>query len=63
MTVVLTVACQGQWSGFPCRGALPTREVSAAAARHVAAGQGWSHNSATGADLCPACTRKKDRES
>jgi hypothetical protein len=52
VTLRLLVSCDGEWHGFPCRGALPLPPGDVQAARQAAITAGWSLEDAR--DLCPA---------
>lgn len=62
MTLVLTVSCDGEWQGMPCRGALSEhREVPMLEAlQEKATRAGWALG--VDADLCPAHARVRDGE-
>lgn len=54
MTARIVITCDGTWPGFPCRGALPTRETDVDLARGYARLNGWTGRAFYGNDFCPA---------
>lgn len=73
MTALITISCDGEWNGMPCRGTLPIpaarvtrpRDDDAAdlyAARIVAFEAGWRQTPAGIGDLCPAHARHQQYE-
>lgn len=58
MTARIVLSCDGDWSGFPCRGALPVDTDNLAVAFVQAEDAGWSLD--VDGDLCPAHARHRE---